>query len=80
MDNKNSGASGLGFSTILFLIFLVLKLCNVITWSWWWVTSPLWIGAILYVLCLVGVSIYYYRQETAWERTLKRRRKRDGKN
>lgn len=27
----------------LFLIFLVLKLCGLITWSWWWVTSPLWI-------------------------------------
>ena len=80
MDNKNSGEGGLGFSIILFLIFLVLKLCNVITWSWWWVTSPLWTGAILYILFLVGVFIYYYRQETAWERTLKRRRKRDGKN
>jgi len=26
----------------LFLIFLVLKLCKVIDWSWWWVTCPLW--------------------------------------
>lgn len=41
MDNKN--ISG-GFSILLFLIFLVLKLCNVIDWSWWWVFSPLWIG------------------------------------
>jgi Flp pilus assembly protein TadB len=80
MDNKNSSAGGLGLGTVLFLIFLVLKLCNVITWSWWWVTSPLWISAILYVLILVGVFIYYYRQDTAWERELKQRRKRDGKN
>jgi hypothetical protein len=28
---------------LLFLVFLVLKLTNVISWSWWWVTSPLWI-------------------------------------
>jgi hypothetical protein len=28
---------------ILFIVFLVLKLCGVITWSWWWVTAPLWI-------------------------------------
>ena len=28
---------------ILFLIFLVLKLTKQINWSWWWVTSPLWI-------------------------------------
>lgn len=29
---------------VLFLVFLILKLCNVIAWSWWWVTAPLWIG------------------------------------
>ena len=79
MDNKNSGISGLGPGTVLFLIFLVLKLCNVITWSWWWVTSPLWISAILYVLILVGVFIYYYRQDTTQERELKKRRKKDDK-
>lgn len=28
---------------VLFCIFLVLKLTGVITWSWWWVTSPLWL-------------------------------------
>lgn len=77
MDNKNSGVGGLGPGTVLFLIFLVLKLCNVITWSWWWVTSPLWISAILYVLILVGVFIYYYRQDTARERELKKRGKKD---
>ncbi len=27
---------------LLFLLFLGLKLCGVITWSWWWVTAPLW--------------------------------------
>lgn len=81
MDNKNSGGiGGLGLGTVLFLIFLVLKLCNVITWSWWWVTSPFWISAILYVLILVGLFIYYYRQETAWERSLKKRRKKNGKD
>jgi hypothetical protein len=37
-------------SGTLFLIFLVLKLCKVIDWSWWWVTSPLWIPfAILFI-------------------------------
>ena len=81
MSDKNNGASGgLGLGTVLFLIFLVLELCNVITWSWWWVTSPLWISAILYVLILVGAFIYYYRQETYWERAFKKRRKKDGKD
>jgi hypothetical protein len=34
------------------IAFVVLKLTGVITWSWWWVLSPLWIGAILGVLAL----------------------------
>lgn len=50
-DKKTTG--GLGIGTILFLIFLTLKLAEVgpvAQWSWWWVTSPLWIP-----LALVGV-------------------------
>jgi hypothetical protein len=50
-DKKATG--GLGIGTILFLIFLTLKLAEVgpvAQWSWWWVTSPLWIP-----LALVGV-------------------------
>ena len=37
----------------LFIIFLVLKLTHVIDWSWIWITSPLWIGAIIMVLALM---------------------------
>ena len=52
-DNSNSG--GLSLATILFLIFLVLKLTNYIDWSCWWVTSPLWISLVLVILI---VSIF----------------------
>lgn len=37
----------------LFLVFLVLKLCGVITWSWWWVTAPLWIPLLLVLIILL---------------------------
>lgn len=37
-----------GFTGLLTLIFIVLKLINVITWSWVWVLSPLWIVFIIY--------------------------------
>jgi hypothetical protein len=50
-NNNNSG--GLSLATILFLIFLVLKLTNYIDWSWWWVTSPLWISAILVIIIVL---------------------------
>ena len=35
--------SGVGFCGLLTLIFIVLKLCKVIAWSWIWVLAPLWI-------------------------------------
>lgn len=42
---------------ITFIVFLVLKLTDVIDWSWWWVTSPLWIpyvwGAATALFCVV---------------------------
>jgi hypothetical protein len=38
---KQKGNGGIGFFTVLFLIFLTLKLLGAITWSWWWVFAPL---------------------------------------
>jgi hypothetical protein len=55
-DNKSS--SGLGFTTVLFLIFMTLKLANLITWSWWWITSPLWIPFIS-VIVLIIIALMY---------------------
>ena len=46
---------GIGLPMILFIVFLILKLCKVIDWSWWWVTSPLWIMLIL----IIAVTILY---------------------
>jgi len=43
MSNSNSSSDGIGFCGMLFIAFLVLKLCGVITWSWLWILSPLWI-------------------------------------
>lgn len=39
--------NGIGIGTVLFVVFLVLKLTGVIAWSWWWVFSPLWIPVAL---------------------------------
>lgn len=50
-------SGGIGFTGILFIVFLVLKLCNVINWSWLWVTSPLWISAGLVLISIVIISI-----------------------
>jgi hypothetical protein len=49
--------NGVGFATLLTLVFIVLKLTGYIAWSWWWVLSPLWISAIAWVLVVVGVAV-----------------------
>lgn len=58
-NNKQTGQTGFPILTIIFLIFLTLKLAGigvVATWSWWAVTSPLWIGAILIILLVSFVA------------------------
>lgn len=42
-----------GVRTVLFLVFLVLKLTGNIDWSWWWVTAPLWIPITLILIILI---------------------------
>ena len=49
---------------LIFLVFLVLKLTGVIDWSWWWVTSPLWLAALGVVAVLIlagGLGYLVYR-------------------
>lgn len=46
-----------GFFSLLFLIFMTLKLCGVITWSWWLVCMPL-IGPTVWFLVILGVSMF----------------------
>ena len=55
-NNNNNSSSGLGIGMILFLIFMVLKLTGYITWSWWYVTLPLW-GPILLAIAIVGIAV-----------------------
>ena len=49
--------SGIGFSGLLTIAFIVLKLCHVIDWSWWWVLSPLWISVGLIIILLLIILI-----------------------
>ena len=48
---------GIGFTGLLTIVFIVLKLLGFITWSWIWVLSPIWIEAIIVVLLLVVLII-----------------------
>ena len=44
---------------LIFIIFLILKLTGVIDWSWWWVTSPIWIPfAMMLVIAALGILFF----------------------
>lgn len=54
--SKETSRRGLGFMDILQLIFIVLKLTNLISWSWWWVLAPTW-GSIILVVVLMLIYL-----------------------
>ena len=70
-DNKQV-SGGIGFTGLLFIVFLVLKLCGVIDWSWWWISAPLWmplaLGIAIVILMIIGVIVFGcfkpYKKET----------------
>ena len=57
--NVNSGGA---FFSLLTVLFIGLKLTNVIDWSWWWVLSPLWISAlvgfVIFAIVLIVMAIF----------------------
>ena len=68
MSEKQITPINSGILTILFVVFLILKLTGNIDWSWWWVTSPLWLPvAILFfvisILFIAGVIMLYSRKK-----------------
>lgn len=48
--------NGMGFLSVLTLIFIVLKCTDNIDWSWWWVLAPTWIPVALFVV----VAIFFF--------------------
>ena len=57
MKKAKKGVTGI--CTIVFIIFLIQKLAGLISWSWWWVTSPLWLPlvGILSVVAVIGLLV-----------------------
>ena len=55
-NNKTVITKGSGFCCLLTIAFIVLKLCNVISWSWFWVCSPL-IFSFGIFLCVLVIMV-----------------------
>lgn len=60
-EKQTTVNSGIGFTGLLTIAFIVLKLLGIITWSWVWVFAPIWIDAIL-VIILLAVLFFVYRR------------------
>lgn len=56
MASSSSSSSGVGFTGLLTILFIALKLTGYVTWSWWWVLSPIWI-TLLAVVALVVLAV-----------------------
>jgi len=52
-ENSSSSSSGIGFTGLLTVVFVTLKLLDKIDWSWWWVLSPIWISLVLILAILL---------------------------
>lgn len=62
-NNSKSTSGGIGFFGILTLIFIVLKLCGVINWSWIWVLAPSWISIILTITIIIVALFIEIKKE-----------------
>jgi predicted membrane protein len=60
-DDKNKYVSGgTGFIGFLTLLFIHHKLIGTITWSWWWVLSPIWITAAFTTIVVAVIVLFGY--------------------
>jgi Flp pilus assembly protein TadB len=70
MNKSSSG--GMSFASVLTIVFIVLKLTGVITWSWWWVLSPIWISFIIAVIAIFLFLLYVadkaYKNNNKWKK------------
>lgn len=57
-EKVKTGSIGIG--TLLFLLFIIMKLFGiepVSEWSWFWVISPLWIPTAIFIGLFVGIAV-----------------------
>ena len=64
-EKSNASRGGMGLAGVLLVVFILLQLVGVITWSWLWVLSPLWISVglvlVIFLVTLVVVAITQHK-------------------
>jgi hypothetical protein len=76
-DKKESAGGGIGITSVLGTVFIVLKLTGHISWSWLWVLSPFWIPLTVVVTILVIYAAFAIGGAILDQRRLNRRTRRN---
>lgn len=64
VKQTNQTSGGIGFLGLLTIVFIVLKLVNVISWSWWWVLAPIWLPLAIALIAaglFFGIGVIQYK-------------------
>lgn len=81
--NNSSRSGGIGFTGLLSLAFIVLKLTHYVAWSWWWVLSPIWLSAGIVVafliFCFLVIGVASFGERFLEERDRRKREERERK-
>lgn len=56
MSKQNTSSGGIGFTGLLTIVFIVLKLLEKIDWSWWWVLSPIWLLIAIWLAMIIVLA------------------------
>jgi len=57
-DGITVKSQGIGFFGLLGIVFIVLKLCKVITWNWWFVLMPLYGPLVALAIFIVTMIVF----------------------
>lgn len=66
MANNTTVNSGMGFTGWLTILFIGLKLTNIITWPWVWVLAPIWISLLIF-LAFVAIILAFAFVSDIWK-------------
>lgn len=76
-EKKTSAGGGIGVTGLLQVAFIVLKLCKVINWNWWWVLAPTWIDLSIVALFFFGIFVVWVIRIICQNLEQRKRRKHD---
>lgn len=57
MATNSASSGGIGFTGLLAVLFIGLKLTGHVAWSWWWVLSPLWIPFVFFFVLFIVAAM-----------------------